>query len=216
VAPSVAATRGEDYWFVPRIWPESTVVCIGGGPSLAAKDVAYCRGRARVIAINDAYRVAPWADLLYACDAKWWRWHGGVPAFAGLKATLEPPEYPGIHRLRRGPDTGFAERPDTLATGRNSGYQAIQLAVHLGAARVLLLGYDMRAVDGRSHWFCGHLVATQPKVYARAMRPCFASLLSPLRNRSVDVVNCTPGSALDAFPNAPLRQALPVGLNVQL
>jgi len=28
-----------------------------------------------VLAINDAYRLAPWADWLYACDDRWWRFH---------------------------------------------------------------------------------------------------------------------------------------------
>ena len=204
-----AAPAGAGYWSVPRLWPGATVVCLGGGPSLTAEDVAWCRGRARAIAVNDAYRLAPWADVLYACDAKWWRWHGGVSGFAGLKATLEAPEYPGLRRLRQGPVSGLAARPDTLATGRNGGYQAINLAVHLGAARILLLGYDMRLVDGRSHWFGGHPVPTQPEIYARAMRPCFASLVAPLRRRGVAVVNCTPASALDCFPQRPLRQALP-------
>lgn len=199
----------DGYWCVPKLWPGETAVCIGGGPSLMPEDVAWCRGRARVIAVNDAYRIAPWADLLYACDAKWWRWHGGVPTFTGLKATLEPAEFPGIRRLRRGPLLGLATAPDTLATGRNGGYQAINLAVHLGATRILLLGFDMRRIDGRAHWFGDHPVPSQPDIHARAMLPCFDSLPGPLAARGVEVLNCTPGSALTVFANRPLRSILP-------
>lgn len=206
--PATAEAEDGGYWRVPRLWPGATVVCLGGGPSLEPADVAYAHGRARVIAINDAWRLAPWADLLYACDAKWWRWHDGVPAFTGLKVTLEKPEYPGIKRLAQGAERGFEAAPTRLATGRNSGYQALHLAVHLGARRVLLLGYDMRLVDGRSHWFGAHPVATKPEVYDR-MIPCFESLIAPLAARGVAVVNCTPASALACFPMAPLRQALP-------
>ena len=61
-----------EVWAVPPIWRGATVVCLGGGPSLTAADAAQCRGRARVIAINDAYRLVPWADLLYFCDYRWW------------------------------------------------------------------------------------------------------------------------------------------------
>lgn len=205
--PAPAAPDGS-FWRAPRLWPGATVVCLGGGPSLRPEDVAYCRGRARVIAVNDAWRLAPWADVLYACDAKWWRWHTGAPGFAGLKVSLEAPEFPGIKRLAQGAERGFDADPGRLATGRNGGYQAIHLAVHLGARRVLLLGYDMRFVDGRSHWFGGHPVATKAEVYGR-MIPCFESLIAPLAKRGVAVVNCTPDSALRCFPTAPLRRALP-------
>ena len=70
-------------WSVPRLWPGATVACLGCGPSLNADQVVLLRGRARVIAINDAWRVAPWADVLYGCDGRWWRKHGGVPGFGG-------------------------------------------------------------------------------------------------------------------------------------
>ena len=45
---------------VSRLWPGSTVVCIGSGPSLTPEDVAYVRGKARVIAINRSVDLAPW------------------------------------------------------------------------------------------------------------------------------------------------------------
>jgi hypothetical protein len=76
---------------VPKLCPGGTVVCIGGGPSLTRDDVDYCRGKAFVIAINDAYKLAPWADALYACDGLWWRWHKGVPSFDGPKFALTKP-----------------------------------------------------------------------------------------------------------------------------
>ena len=38
---------------VPRLWPGSTIVCIGTGPSLVVEDVQACRGH-KVIAIKDA------------------------------------------------------------------------------------------------------------------------------------------------------------------
>ena len=39
---------------VPSLCPGGTVVCLGGGPSLHADDVDYCRGKATVVAINDS------------------------------------------------------------------------------------------------------------------------------------------------------------------
>src|SRR5690349_3855481 len=49
------------------------------GPSLTRDVVtrvaaAKVFGGARVIAINDAYLMAPWADVLYFADPRWWDW----------------------------------------------------------------------------------------------------------------------------------------------
>ncbi len=203
-----------DVWAVPPMWPGATVACLGGGPSLTAHQAGLCRGRARVIAINDAYRLAPWADLLYFCDHRWWNWHRGAAAyesFAGLRVTLdarvavEAPDVKYVHNAGR---EGLSVEPGHLMTGRNGGYQAINLAVQLGAKRILLLGYDMRAVDGRTHWFGDHPTETRPSVYEGAMLPMFETLVAPLATSGVEVVNCTPGSALATFPTSDLTDAL--------
>lgn len=55
-----------------------TIVCVASGESLTRADVNYCRGKARVLAINDNYRIAPWADWLYACDGRWWDVYGNA------------------------------------------------------------------------------------------------------------------------------------------
>ena len=126
-----------------------------------------------MVVINDSYRLVPAADVLYFCDARWWRWHHGEPdfrAFAGLKVKLEPgvPE-PGLHVLRNAGVDGLESDPSALRHGRNSGYQAIGLAVHLGAARIVLLGYDMQPDGRRIHWFGEHPRPTRWNVLERML-----------------------------------------------
>jgi hypothetical protein len=197
---------------VPVAWPGATVVCIGTGPSLTQADVDACRGKARVIAVNDAYRLAPWADVLYACDAKWWAWHKGAPEFAGLKYTLRRPVtpplklWPGCVGLQDLGRLGLSLDPAGLKTGHNSGYQALNLAVLFGAARVLLLGYDMHATGQKDHFFGKHPDQTRPPF--RQCLDAFLSLLAPLKELGVEVVNCTPGSALKCFPAGTLAEEL--------
>lgn len=191
-----------------RIWPGETVVCIATGPSLTHEDVASVRGRARVIAVNDAYQLAPWADCLYAADGKWWRWHQGVPGFAGLKFSIneradQNRSKLGAVILKNAGRRGLSLSPTGLTTGSNSGYQAINLAVHFGAQRIVLLGYDMR---GR-HFFGEHPDKTVPP-FDRSIA-AFATLVAPLALLGVEVVNCTPNSALTCFPTASLRECLP-------
>lgn len=193
---------------VPRIWPGSTVVCIASGPSLTPEDVAYVRGKARVIVINTSYQLAPWADCLYACDARWWKWYDGAPDFHGLKYSIDPPSHTyGAAVLKNTGTTGLEVRPNGLRNGRNSGYQAINLAVHLGARHIVLLGYDMqRGPHGKVHWHGDHRQAQN--VPLALFLPTFATLVQPLRELGIGVINCSRESALTCWPRVPLREAL--------
>ncbi len=200
---------------VPKAWPGSTVVCLGGGPSLTAEDVDYCRGKARVIAVNDAYRLAPWADALYGCDVQWWKWHHGVREFSGEKWSLEQPNWGNWHDrwsdiqlLKNAGDHGLSLDPTEIATGSNSGYQAVNLAVLYGARRVVLLGYDMQTKGTQSHWFGHHPQRAGVVAPFAQFLESFKSLVKPLADLGVEIVNCTPGSRLRCFPMATLRDTL--------
>lgn len=199
---------------VERLWPGATVVCIATGPSLTQSDVDRVRGRARVIAINDAYTLAPWADALYATDAKWWHWHHGVPEFTGAKWSLEHSQwvshrarYPYVQRLRNTGTHGLERQPTGLKNGRNSGYAAINLAYHYGAARIVLLGYDMQATGGRSHFFGEH--PNRQRSPYPMFRQQFPTLIKPLAKSGVEVLNCSRHSVLEAFPKRPLEEVFP-------
>lgn len=208
---------GSGNGLIPRLAGEGnrTVVCIGSGPSLTASDVEYCQGKAIVIAVNDAYRLAPWADVLYAADLKWWRWHNGVPGFRGYKASIyrkQPrykktkPEahYPDVVTYQNAGYEGLCPDPTGLRTGHNSGYQAINLAVHLGALRVLLLGYDMHG----DHWFGRHRDRSKPP-FQRCLA-AFDTIAEPLKAAGVTVINCSRKTAIRCFTRAPIDVALPV------
>ena len=213
-----------NYWEIPELWRGRTVALLGGGPSLTQAQVDLLRGRCGVIAINNAYELAPWADLLYFCDEKWWRWHHekpGYKAFAGIKVTLENPKViaaePAVKSVQNLGRNGLCEFRHGLHTGKNGGYQAIDLAVHLGAKRILLLGYDMRpAEDGRLQWHKGHPIKGNPRQYEEHMLPMFPSLVQPLAKRGVEVLNCTPKSALKVFPMVALEVALGIEAPQQL
>lgn len=189
---------------VPTLWPNSTVVCLGTGPSLTQADVDACRGQ-HVIAVNDAYTLAPWADVLYAADNKWWHWHRGAPDFAGLKYTIEDRPYQYVVQpLQNTGPYGLELAPTGLRTGFNSGYQAINLAVHFGAKRIVLLGFDLK---GR-HFFPDHPLRRNPGPPFAACLMAFPTLVGPLKTAGVEVVNCSPDSAIECFPKLALADAL--------
>jgi len=218
---------------VLREWEGGTAVVIGGGLSLTLEQVAAVRaahqgGKVRCIAVNDAYLWADFADVLYAADSHWWEWHErGLPkpllglsgedvsnryrAFAGQRCSIE---YSGnnitdesVHILRNR-KTNYQELsldPCYLATaqGKNSGFQALNLAVLAGAKKIVLL-----AIDGRPGHFHGGHPRPTPELFWEAMRKAFSAAERAIADAGVYVVNSSPGSALDSFPKLPLEQAL--------
>jgi hypothetical protein len=184
---------------------------MASGPSLTQEDADYCRGKADgVIVVNTTYKRAPWADALVASDVRWWQWHKGAPDFQGLKyATSKHVRWPKVQNLRNTGPKGLELDPTGLRHGINSGYRAINLAFHFGATRIILLGYDMKRGDDPKrleHWHGDHPVPSRSQ-YPSFIK-YFHSLVEPLREHGVEVINCTPGSALDAFPMADLRDVL--------
>lgn len=195
---------------VPRLLPHGgAAVCIGTGPSLTPDDVAFCRGKVLVIAVNDAWKLAPWADALYASDADWWTLHKGVPGFTGLKYSCSKASgsVAGVQVLRQTGHDGLELDPTGLRTGRNSGAAALNLAVLFGATRVLLLGYDCGPHDGKEHFFGAHKGLRNHSPYALFQKH-FALMVGPLKAAGVEVLNCSRRTQLTAFPRADLRQAL--------
>lgn len=200
---------------VPKLWPGATITCIASGPSLTQEAVDYVRDKARVIVVNTSYKRAPWADVLHAADPIWWKWHKGVPAFAGLKFSAQSEHWklrgmlpcPDVTRLAITGNDGLELKPTGLRRGYNSGYQAINLAVHLGAKRIVLLGYDMQiGPHGEEHWHADHPHANRSRY--DQFRSKFPTLVEPLKAAGVEIVNCTKRSALDCFPRAQLRDVL--------
>jgi len=192
---------------VPRLFDGGTVVCLATGPSLTQEDVNAVRGRVDgVVAISNAIDLAPWADVLYSCDGKWWKWREGMPSYKGLKFSLKDDSKKwashGVQKLKHTGRAGLELSPDGLRDGYNSGYQAINLAVHLGAKRIVLLGYDMRG----THFFGQHPDRSVPS-FSMCL-PRFAGLVKPLADIGVDIVNCTRKTALTCFRQAPLESVL--------
>ena len=181
------------------------------------------RGRCRVIAVNNqgidtecdgvmVPALAPWADILYAADVKWWRhYHERALRFAGRKVTIRKTlPWPEVYSLEQSTEHASLDpRPTHLVHGGNSGYQAIHLAVHLGASRILLLGFDMKnGRCGRRHWFGDHGGKLNSRGSYATWLSAFDKLSRSLAHRKVEVVNCTPDTALRSFKRAPLEVAL--------
>lgn len=209
----MVATAGRYPITVPRRWPGATVVCVASGPSLTREDVEYARPRASLVVVNDAVTLAPWAEVFYTSDQYWLPKHAGLPTFAGEKYAVLPgrgkwnpfAKFPDVKALANTGADGLETDPGGLRTGRNSGYAAINLAVHLGAARIVLLGYDMGVgPKGEAH-FLGDK-KSQPHYHL--FRAAFKTLVAPLAALGIEIVNSTRRTALTCFPQLPIEEAL--------
>ncbi|KRS17529.1 hypothetical protein [Roseovarius indicus] len=180
---------------------------VASGPSAGGVPIEMARGRAKVIAINNSWELAPWADILFACDAKWWDRHQGCPDFEGLKLCIEKPACKrwGVgHVTCMKPDDRFFHEPKgTVGWGGNSGFHCLNLGVQFGVKRILLVGYDMHIKNGL-HWHGSHLSGLNNPTAGNAerWRKSLDAAHKEIAKTGVEVLNCSPISALQKYPKA--------------
>jgi hypothetical protein len=162
----------------------TTWAVLATGPSMSQEVADSVRGLP-TIAVSNAHELAPWAEVLVSSDRSWWTHNPTAKDFDGEKfcgLCIEPPK-------------GVDKFPGAM-TGSNSGLLALQVAVSKGATRVLLFGVDL----GGSHYFGDHplpLKNTKPERYA-----VFQKQFEAYRPKGVEILNCSPRSALKAYPFA--------------
>jgi hypothetical protein len=162
---------------------------------------------ARFLAVNESWRLCPWADALYACDGAWWRRNSGVPEFAGLKLTYEIAAAREFGLMRVAIDRAnhsILTGGEAVGDGGNSGFQALNLAINWGAKRILLVGFDMSLAHGE-HWHGRHGRGLNNPRDATVRKWLAADWTAPA---GIAVVNCSPESALAAYPKMSFEEAI--------
>lgn len=173
------------------------------------------RGRAKVIVVNASYKLAPWADILYAADHNFWRVY--LPdirkRFTGelWSVSEQAQQQYGTYWIRHGRQAGFNDDPDAINGGGNSGYQAIHLAATFGAQRITLLGFDMQRTWGREHWHGKHDGKLANGVGFHSWMKQMEPLARDLAERGIVVVNATRQTALKCFQRQTLDEVLAYG-----
>lgn len=77
-----------------------------------------------------------------------------------------------------------------------------------GAARIVLLGYDMQRTGGRKHWHADHPDRMGNGIMHSKWAERFDRLALKLDALGVDVINATRETALRKFRRASLAEAL--------
>jgi len=201
-------------------WRGATVVCVASGPSLHLDDLALVRAWRdaepevrKVIAVNNAglEPFAPWADVLFAGDARWWRhyWRPIEDSTAELWTTSDAQaDVPGMNWIRGldNDEPGISASPNHIHAGGNSGYGALGLAALWGASRVILTGYDMQRSPRAAHAHADHPrhLGNPDAGTLNLWVDRYAVAARDLRQRGIEVVNCTRSTALRCFDRQPL------------
>ena len=229
-------------WQVPRIWEEGDVWIIGGGPSVPKQfDIpnkiihSVIRGTSpsvyspymsalhdkHVIGINVAYLLGDWMDIVFFGDSGFFLKHQqALSKFQGLKVSCHPKanDVDWVKFLPRDKShaQGISTNPMRVSWNGNSGAAAISLAVHTGAARVILLGFDMKVNESdNQHWHdeYGRMkIPTDQKrrrkmPFHRHLRG-FPQIARDAKKMGVEILNASPDSAIECLPKVTAKELL--------
>lgn len=185
-------------------WLDRTVVCIASGPSLTPEDaeLVHASGHPTVVT-NSTFRIAPWCDMIFGFDWRWWEAnHGDAKRLAPQARRVSH-----AHSLERfGVETTHGV---AWFEGRgNSGCCAIAMAVAGGARRIVLLGYDCQLTGGRKHWHADHAGSMTNCVSLPLWPGYFGTVAAYATRQKIDVVNATRETSLKCFRRGDLVEAL--------
>lgn len=207
------------------------------GPSLTYDQldlvrIAQWHNNVKVFTINNVYQVYRHTDVHLSCDGPWWRWYWPkdekLRELDCLKYTWYPEiaeEY-GIQYIKAIAKDGLSTDPGVVHINHGSGPMMVNLAYHFGIRRMILIGHDMRFApdyDAKNrnpgsiprHYFGEYPKPLQhwPSVRVRKGHGALDGLIDtykkmPIKNLGIEILNATPGSALDMFPMVELKDVL--------
>lgn len=200
-------------------WKGRRCFLVGGGPSLKTFDWSLLDGEL-AIAVNRAFEFFN-PSITFSMDSRYFTWNQMGKANGKSEYHPEVPErfwkmkcmktwvqiskraFPeGIYTLLNAGPIGLTKlMSDGVATGENSGFAALNLALNLGASPIYLLGYDMKGNDAgkQAHFHSGYPSIMGAHVYSRTFIPYFEKAACEIKSRGCQVINLSATSALDCF-----------------
>jgi hypothetical protein len=202
-----------------------TACVIGTGPSLTLGQIESARSKGfTLFGCNNVYQTVPDLAVLFATNAPWWFHYletdeklrdGAFEKWTNNEESAEKYARYGLRYIKSRDAPGLSQNPKRLHHGHSSGFCLLNLAYLMGAERIVLLGFDMKYApdyDGRErtagstprHYFGEYpsLMRHWPKV--SITNGVLHGLIDVYRRVAeqnlVEIINCTPDSALDCFP----------------
>lgn len=207
----------------------NTVIIVCTGPSLKNFNFAALQDKGYIIAVNDAGKYIPFADMWFTLDP-WGCGSNGKQFPTNFKGDLfaaVPEDYGTNHAknhdhkvfahsrmnyLHRIPfhsvsdykaydylNWGLNEDRSCINTG-NSGYGALNIAYHMQPKHIMILG-----LDASNGYFFDERKYTKNLNHLPMI---FRSSITQLNSRGIEVLNASQYSKIDCFPRCTLNVAL--------
>ncbi len=201
---------------------DRVIVIIGSGPSLTKHQCDYVQqqrqaGNCKIIALNRSFEMTE-PDIIYAADRRWWlRYYNNTPDCIKLTQSRSTAKELGIDYIKHEHGhKGLSKNPE-LIYGKNSGQQAINVAYHLNATKIILIGFDVQPTGGRVHWHDDYTdgvddfgnkekAVNGPGDWNDWLKG-FSAIAEDLEEAGIEVINCTVETALSCFKRMTLQEA---------
>lgn len=196
---------------VDNRWKDEPVFVIGSGPSLRGFDFSRLDGY-KTIAVNHSIEAYPRASALVFGDALFYRRTAfNLREYAGLIFASYESAYYKLD-MRDNVYVFHFDRErvgDTFARGllftSLSGTSAVNLAIIMGCAPIVLLGFDLyKAADGL-HFYTDIPGQREPTGGGYAGKAGKFNLFAPWADR---IINCSMQSKITAFRKQPIDEVL--------
>ncbi len=199
-------------WFPD--WSDEICTIVASGPTATSVNLAQAIGRTKFVAVNNSWKLSPWADYLFAADYKWWSGCGGCPDFVGWKVTTdrragETREWDLLRLVAKLADDRIQTTGTVVGWGGNSGFQALNMVVLFGCKRIILVGYDATIKHGL-HWHEAYSSAADNPTPNKTLRwqRSIDGAAAPLAQIGVSVINCSGISRLRRYSKMTYEDAL--------
>ena len=218
--------KGEEVWIIgggssiPIQFgvPESIIKGVKAGELPPAAYSPYMKSihNKKVIGVNAAYKIGDWMNIVFFSDERFISHNReGLMTYPGELYSCNTnysPENKTISRVTYIPKTptkkyGLSENNKSICWNDNSGAAAINLAINLGAEKIILLGFDMKNIQG-SHfhneypWQKG-----KNPPYIKHLKG-FENIALEAKKRGVEILNCSSESEITQFKKVTVKEAL--------
>lgn len=224
-------------WRVPKMWEDGECWIIGGGqsifeqfevPELLQKkilakdsDVSECSKYfsilydKHVIGINMAYRLGTWIDILFFGDkGLFFGNQKEIAEYPKLRVSCHPffkrNEFIKYLARDRKQLRGMTEDNSKVVWNGNSGAAAINMAIHTGVKRIVLLGFDMSMNGKPTHWHKFYNQRSDKRndsIFKRHLSG-FPSIAKHAYRLGVEILNANPNSAITSFRKISVKEIL--------
>ena len=207
--------------FDKRAWAGLTAVVMGNGTSLIGRDLsALARPDVKVQVCNGGFLMYPQADLVMCSDRHYLAADPPFDKYTGPTIVVTQPQAV----VKRDSRMVFCRReyidrvrgdifgnPTVLVEGHTSVSTNISAAVLMGVKRIILLGVDLTPGAGaRRRSYEDELETNLQQASSRYKRMVghLTKQAGFVLDRGIQVINCSPQSALQCYPYGVLEDVL--------